>query len=84
MPGRFAIYQYLGCKACHSNRMTTFVFQCPNKGMKVQGWTVEDTPDGDSVYASIQCTACRQIHYVNPATGKVLGSAMLNRLSETR
>jgi hypothetical protein len=54
--------------------MATFVFQCPNKGVRVQGWTVEDMSDDDSAYAPVQCTACRQIHYVNPVTGRVLGS----------
>jgi hypothetical protein len=54
--------------------MATFVFQCPNKNVRVQGWTIEDMSDDDSAYAPIKCTACRGIHYVNPATGKVLGN----------
>jgi hypothetical protein len=54
--------------------MATFVFQCPNKGVRVQGWTVEDMSDDDSAYAPVQCTTCRGIHYVNPVTAKVLGS----------
>ena len=52
--------------------MATFAFQCPNKGVRVQGWTIEDASDGD-FYAPVKCTACRGIHYVNPATGRVLG-----------
>jgi hypothetical protein len=53
--------------------MATFAFQCPNKSVLVQGWTVEDTSDDDAAYAAVKCSACRQIHYVNPTTGKVLG-----------
>jgi hypothetical protein len=55
--------------------MATFAFRCPNKKVRVQGWTAEDTSDDDAAYASVQCVACRQMHYVNPATGRVLGSA---------
>jgi hypothetical protein len=53
--------------------MATFLFRCPNKNLRVSGWTVDD-PSDDSTYAPVQCVACRQLHYVNPATGKVLGS----------
>ena len=54
--------------------MATFHFRCPNKNLPVQGWTAEDTSDDDAAYAPVQCAACRQMHYVNPATGRVLGS----------
>ena len=54
--------------------MATFVFRCPNKNLHVQGWTIEAVTDDDAAYVPIQCVACGQIHYVNPATGRVLGS----------
>jgi hypothetical protein len=53
--------------------MATFVFQCPNNGARVQGWTIEHMSDDADAYARVKCTACGGIHYVNPATGKVLG-----------
>ena len=59
--------------------MPTFVFQCPNRGIHVQGWTVEDTSDDETAYAPVQCTACRRLHYVNPVTGRVLGNTDDNK-----
>jgi hypothetical protein len=52
--------------------MTTFIFRCPNVGLRVHGWTAEDVSD-DQVYEGVVCTACCQLHLVSPATGKVLG-----------
>jgi hypothetical protein len=54
--------------------MATFLFRCPTKNLRVQGWTAEDTSDDDAAYAPVRCAACRQMHYVNPTTGIVLGS----------
>jgi hypothetical protein len=54
--------------------MATFLFRCPNKNLRVQGWTAEDVSDDDATYSPVQCAACRQMHYVNPATGRVLGN----------
>jgi hypothetical protein len=54
--------------------MATFVFRCPSKSRLVQGWTAEDVSGDDSAYAPVECTACRQVHYITPATGRVLGS----------
>ncbi len=37
----------------------------------------EDLPDdvAENVYRSMTCLVCRQVHLVNPATGRVLGVA---------
>jgi hypothetical protein len=51
--------------------MPTFLYRCPNTGQTVQGFTAEEA-DGDT-YEAITCLACRRLHFVNPATGKVLG-----------
>jgi hypothetical protein len=51
--------------------MPPFLFGCPNTGQTVQGFFAEEVPDG--AYEAITCLACRQIHFVNPTTGKVLG-----------
>jgi hypothetical protein len=54
--------------------MATIVFRCPNMGVHVQGWFADDgSENGGEVYDSITCNACRQVHLVNKATGKVLG-----------
>jgi hypothetical protein len=55
--------------------MVSFVFRCPNRNVRVHGWIAEDVSDDESAYAPVECTACRHLHYVNPATGRVLGSA---------
>ena len=53
--------------------MATFVYRCPNMGLAVQGWSAEDVTDEDAeIYEAVQCTACAQLHFVNPRTGKVL------------
>jgi hypothetical protein len=54
--------------------MATFLFRCPNTGYRVQGWVADDgSEDTSETYQSVSCQACRQLHLVNPSTGKVLG-----------
>jgi hypothetical protein len=53
--------------------MIPFVYRCPNMGLAVQGWSAEDVTDDDAeTYETVQCTACAQLHLVNPRTGRVL------------
>jgi hypothetical protein len=53
--------------------MATVVYECPNTGFRVQGYTVDDkiAPDLD-VYAPATCLACKLRHFVNLKTGEVL------------
>ena len=51
--------------------MPTFLYRCPNTGQTVLGVTAEDT--SEDAYEAITCLACRQSHFVNSTTGKVLG-----------
>ena len=54
--------------------MPLFIYRCPNTGMNVQGFTADDlTEDDKETYEAVSCTACRQVHWVNPKTEKVLG-----------
>jgi hypothetical protein len=54
--------------------MATFLYRCPNTGMRVQGWVADDpTERPDNSYDAVTCVACTQMHLVNPKTGKVLG-----------
>jgi hypothetical protein len=46
-------------------------YRCPTTGQTVQGFVAEEAR-GDT-YESIGWLACRRLHSVNPATGKVLG-----------
>jgi hypothetical protein len=54
--------------------MASFIFRCPNTNSNVQGWTADDGSDEGDTYLPQQCIARRQIHYVNPQSGRVLGS----------
>jgi hypothetical protein len=53
--------------------MTTFVYRCPNTTLRVQGFSVDEVPDGGAgaYYVTVTCTACRGLHLVNPKTGRV-------------
>jgi len=53
---------------------TTFIYTCPNTGLKVQGFVAED-PTDDSSYRAVTCLACRDVHLVNAKTGKLVGEA---------
>jgi len=52
--------------------MSPFLYRCPNTGYKVQGFVAEELSDDPNSYESVTCLACRQVHLVNPTTGKVL------------
>jgi hypothetical protein len=56
--------------------MAAFLYRCPATGFQVQGWVDDDEPDdGRETYESVTCPACQRLHFANPKTGKVLGSA---------
>jgi RNase P subunit RPR2 len=54
----------------------TVVFKCPRTGMNVQhrlpDMAADAPPAGDS-HVTVTCLACGSIHFVNTATGKLLG-----------
>jgi hypothetical protein len=54
--------------------MAPFLFRCPNTGLHVQGWLADDGSEGAETYETVSCLACRQVHLVNPSTGRVMGS----------
>jgi hypothetical protein len=55
--------------------MATFLFTCPRIGIPVQGWFVDDgAENGGDTYEPVTCLACRQVHMVNPRTGRILGA----------
>jgi hypothetical protein len=54
--------------------MAPFLFRCPTTGLQVQGWTADDvSEEAGETYETVSCHACRQVHLVNPSTGRVLG-----------
>jgi len=52
--------------------MPSFIYRCMNTGLRVQGFSADDVDT--HTYETVVCTACKQTHLVNPATGVVLGS----------
>jgi hypothetical protein len=53
--------------------MAPFLYRCPNTGLDVQGFTVEEVRDDAETFEAVICTACSRVHLVNPKTGRVLG-----------
>jgi hypothetical protein len=54
--------------------IATVLFLCPNTGDCVQGWFADNGSEDSETYEAITCLACRQVHMINPRTGKVLGT----------
>jgi hypothetical protein len=53
--------------------MSAFIYRCPNTGVRVQAFVVDETEDDTDTYETVKCIMCQQVHLVNPATGRVLG-----------
>jgi hypothetical protein len=67
-----------GAFTVHRSDMPLFIYRCPNTGLNVQGFTADDLTEGDKqTYEALNCTACKQVHSVNPKTGKVLSATMI-------
>jgi hypothetical protein len=56
-----------------ADSMAGFAYRCPNTGLNVQGFTVDDPADDDS-YLPVTCIICTRVHLVNPRSGKVVGT----------
>ena len=56
--------------------MAAILFTRPNMGIPVQAWLAGDNRSDNEgeTFEPIECIACRRFHYVNPATGRVLGA----------
>jgi len=56
-------------------QLPTFLYRCPNTGLRVQGWIANDpTERVEDSFEAVSCPACGRVHLVNPQTGKVLGA----------
>lgn len=59
--------------------MVAIVYQCPNTGFSVQGYTAEqEIPAQQDRYESVTCLACKQVHLVNVRTGEVFVQTQLD------
>jgi hypothetical protein len=41
--------------------MAPFLFQCPNTGLNVQGWSAEEIPADSEIYLTMECVACLKV-----------------------
>jgi hypothetical protein len=75
-PDQFAAGDQLHVRGTHSeialSAMPPFMFRCPRSGYRVQGYAAEEVNEDDQ-YLQVTCNYCRQVHFVNPANGQVLG-----------
>jgi hypothetical protein len=54
--------------------MGNVIFKCPHTGLNVQHWLDESEPDDASLaYETVVCQACSRLHFINRASGKLLG-----------
>ena len=54
--------------------MRPILFICPVTGFNVQHLAEEgEIPDDQDHYEPVKCQACAGLHFINMATGKVLG-----------
>src|SRR3974390_300801 len=55
--------------------MGHILFKCPRTGLNVQHWLAEEVePDNpQSSYETVVCKACTRLHFINRATGKLMG-----------
>lgn len=53
--------------------MPLILFRCPVKALKVEWVDCEGGPQDSALYKVIVCPACARLHFVNHATGEVLG-----------
>jgi hypothetical protein len=55
------------------NMMVGFVYRCPHTKLRVQAFVANEITEDTKTYEPVTCILCRQVHHVNPFTGKVLG-----------
>jgi len=53
--------------------MAGFIYRCPNTGLRIQALAAGEITEDEDTYEPVTCVMCRQVHLVNPFTGKVLG-----------
>jgi hypothetical protein len=53
--------------------MSAFVFNCPITSLNVQHWMDDDDDATENVFQGFICPACTRLHFINRASGKLLG-----------
>jgi hypothetical protein len=55
--------------------MAQLTYRCPYTGYRVQWLAEEVLSEEAETYQPVNCIVCQQIHYLNAATGRVLGQS---------
>ena len=53
--------------------MAAFIYRCPNTRVRIQALAAKAIKDDADTYQLVACVMCKQVHLVNPFTGKLLG-----------
>ncbi len=48
-------------------------FRCPTTDLSVQAWVAEEVSGNKETCVTLRCLACRLVHLVNSASGRVMG-----------
>ena len=59
--------------------MRHVLFRCPRTGLNVQHWLADEVKPDDvrCTYETVSCKACTRLHFINRATGRLLGEQEL-------
>ena len=63
--------------------MGSFIFRCPHANLNVHEFALNSN-DTAADFEPIVCTACDQVHLINPKTGEVLDQDIELRASQSR
>jgi hypothetical protein len=62
------------CTSRQACSMNNFIFKCPQTGMNVHWQADEIAPEQPQcTYETVVCPACGRLHFINRASGKLLG-----------
>jgi hypothetical protein len=53
--------------------MAKLLYRCPRTGVNVEIAVDEAMPASADTYEHVTCPSCAHVHFINRATGKVLG-----------
>jgi len=54
--------------------MKPLLYRCPTTGETVQHFIADEVDTSDEHrYEPVECPACSSLHFLNPATGRIMG-----------
>ena len=55
--------------------MPAILYTCPVTGDRVSGWVADDPESNDERFETVDCIACRGIHFLKLKTGKTMDAS---------